>query len=110
MNIVPSSQNEFCERFEAQIGPSERVIYKFQFPNYPYSVDHYDTIEYNTAPAPIEAVAIHMPKDRLEDLFALLGSQQYRELKIREQAPAVKKAYENYRLLLKMCGGDADGY
>lgn len=109
MNIVPSSQEQFCERFEAKIEPSERVWYQNQFPQYPYSIDRHSPIDYMTL-EPIEVVAIHLPKNRLEDLFALLGNQKYQELKIREQVPAVKKAYENYRLLLKMCGGDADGY
>jgi hypothetical protein len=107
MNIVPSPQDRFCERFEAHIEPSKRVLYKYPFTTYPQSVDPY---QYQQTIETIEAVAIHLPKDRLEDLFALLGNQQYLELKIREQVPAVKTAYENYKLLLKMCGGDEGGY
>jgi hypothetical protein len=109
MSNNSSMQKQFCDLFDAQIEPSDRKFYKYQFPHHPYSIDHYDTIDY-TAPAPIEAVAIHLPKDRLEDVFSLLGDRQYQELKIREQIPAVKKAYENYRLLLKICGGYPDGY
>lgn len=107
--ISTSVLRNFCEQFDAHVEPSNQVFYRHQFPQHPLSIDHFDTVDYNP-PETIEAVSIHMPKDRLDDLLDLSNEQQYRAYMIRQQVPAVKKAYENYLLLLKMCGGEADGY
>ena len=58
----------------------------------------------------IEAVAIHIPVDRLDDFLGIVDEQRYKELAIRNSVPAVKLAYERYKMLLKMCGGDDAGY
>ena len=72
--------------------------------------DYEDTMpRYNVEE--VEAVAIHIPIYKLDDFLSVVDEQKYKELYIRNSVPAVKKAYEHYRMLLKMCGGDYDaGY
>jgi hypothetical protein len=65
-------------------------------------------VHYNTEI--VDAIAIHIPTHRIDDVLSMIDNQKYREMEIRDQVPAVKKAYEHYRMLLKMCGGDCAGY
>ena len=58
----------------------------------------------------VDAVAIHIPIHKLDDFVSAIDEQKYKEMEIRDNVPAVKKAYENYQLLLKMCGGDYARY
>jgi hypothetical protein len=103
---MPVSQplQNFCKYFEAYPEKSTRRFYRrtrimrsdYNDPNV-----HYETEE-------VDAVAIHIPIHKLDDFLGIVDEQRYRELEIRDQVPAVKKAYEQYKLLLKMCGGDFD--
>lgn len=57
----------------------------------------------------IGGVAIHIPDDRIREFIEFMSPRfKAREMEIRANVPAVQKAYENYRLLLSMCGGDFD--
>lgn len=55
----------------------------------------------------IGGVSISIPDDRVQD-FVEYMSRRYNsvEYKIRQRVPAVQKAYENYRMLLQLCGGE----
>jgi hypothetical protein len=97
----------FCETFDAVADRSDKRFYKrtlIDFKDYTDPNVHYHT-------EIIEAVAIHIPIHKLDDFLGVVDEQRYKELQIRDSVPAVKKAYEQYRLLLKMCGGEFDaGY
>jgi hypothetical protein len=58
----------------------------------------------------VDAIAIHIPIYKLDDFVSAIDEQKYKEMEIRDNVPAVKLAYERYRLMLKMCGGDYAGY
>lgn len=94
----------FCQAFEAEALKSDRRFYKREVVSWSEYNDpkvHFDT-------KIVEAVAIHIPEHRLNDFLQITDEQRYKEMHIRDNVPAVKKAYENYKLLLKMCGGDYD--
>ena len=105
-NPLPLSKSlqDFCKAFEAHPEKSNRKFYRhvmqdwvdFEDPNVHYNVEE------------VEAVAIHIPMHRLDEFLNVVDEQKYRELSIRDNVPAVKKAYEQYKMLLKMCGGDYD--
>lgn len=95
--------HKFCKAFDAAAHPSDKRFYR-----------RTRMIDVNQVSDPtvdveiLNAVAIHIPENRLEDFLCEIGEQRYREMEIRDRVPAVKKAYEQYKLLLKMCGGDFD--
>ena len=94
----------FCKAFEAYPEKSTRKFYRrtrLMYSDYNDPNIHYNVEE-------VDAVAIHIPIHKLDDFLGIADEQKYRELEIRDQIPAVKKAYEHYKLLLKMCGGDFD--
>ena len=93
-----------CHMFEAHVKQSERRFYKRETIDFQrlYDTDFYaHTHEVN-------AVAIHIPEHRIDDFLGFFDERKFREMEIRDNVPAVKKAYEQYQLLLKMCGGDVD--
>lgn len=97
----------FCEAFEAI---SEHSHKKFQRRTRLDWID-YNNPNVNYTIETVEAVAIHIPIYKLDEFLSAIPEQHYKEMEIRTQVPAVKKAYEQYRLLLKMCGGNYDaGY
>lgn len=104
---------QFCKYFDAIPEHSPR---KFQrISNHP--IDWYDSNSdfnihsYQRRVEEVDAVALHVPIHKLEDLLSAIPEVHYKEMEIRMAVPAVKKAYEHYKLLLKMCGGDYDaGY
>lgn len=115
---LPHSQllNQFCKKFDIHVEHSNR---KFQrVVNHPvdWYVDKYCDTDFNihsyqSRVENVDVIALHIPVNRLEELLTSIPEQYYKEMEIRTAVPAVKKAYENYRLLLKMCGGDHDaGY
>ena len=101
-----STLGKFCHVFDAYAETSNRKFFKqvrqdmidFEDPNVHYNVEE------------VAAVAIHIPTHRLEEFLNVVDEQKYKELAIRDQVPAVKLAYERYKMLLKMCGGDFAGY
>lgn len=97
----------FCEAFDAVTDHSDKKFYQRTMVN--WSAYNDPKVDYKTKS--IGAVAIHIPLHKLNDFVSVLDDQKYKELEIRANVPAVKKAYEHYQLLLKMCGGDYDaGY
>lgn len=97
---------KFCEAFEAYPASSDRKFYRRT--RVDWSDYNNPQVDYKTET--VDAVAIHVPIHRLDDLVSTINEQKYKEMEIRDNVPAVKKAYENYQLLLKMCGGDYAGY
>jgi len=99
--------NAFISAFDGVIEPSERKFYRQAKIREDWYNSDMDTMEsYRLQMEVVEAVAIHIPVYKLEDFLSTIDDQKYKELEIRLQVPAVKKAYEQYSLLLKMCGGD----
>lgn len=101
---------DFVKTFEGHVEPSQRRFRRIvsspinweQDTNTPYGTARYEEVE---------AVALHIPIYKLEEFLESIPEHHYREMEIRMQVPAVKLAYERYRMLLKMCGGDFDaGY
>ena len=96
----------FCEAFEAVPAPSDQKFYRRTMVNWS---DYNDPqVDYKTET--VDAVAIHIPIYKLDDFVSAIDEQKYKEMEIRDNVPAVKLAYERYRLMLKMCGGDYAGY
>jgi hypothetical protein len=108
-NPLPHSKSlqQFCEGFNAVPERSDKRFYRKQRLNF---IDYNNPdVEYKVET--VEGVAIHIPIYKLEDFLSVVDEQRYKELTIRNQVPAVKKAYEHYKMLLRMCGGDYDaGY
>jgi hypothetical protein len=95
---------DFCKAFDAHPERSDRKFYRRSRIDY---TDYNDpNVHYKTET--VEAVAIHIPIYKLDDFLSVVDEQRYKELDIRNNVPAVKLAYERYKLLLKMCGGDFD--
>lgn len=92
----------FCETFDAHPEKSDRRFYRRTRLDY---TDYSDpNVQYATET--VEAIAIHIPLYKLDDFLGVVDEQRYHEMAVRDNVPAVKKAYEHYKLLLKMCGGD----
>ena len=101
-----STLSKFCQAFEAYPAPSDRKFYRRTRVDWS---DYNDPkIDYVTET--VDAVALHIPIHRLDDLVSAIDEQKYKEMEIRDNVPAVKLAYERYQLMLKMCGGDYAGY
>jgi hypothetical protein len=101
-----SALAKFCKAFEAVPRPSDQKFYRRTMVNWS---DYNDPlVDYKTET--VDAVAIHIPIYKLDDFVSSIDEQKYKEMEIRNNVPAVKLAYENYQLLLKMCGGDYAGY
>lgn len=108
----------FCMRYDAIIESSNRKFANMK-----------KTIDFNAEPTdelpPLEyvpALAIHIPEHRFQALVEhekwlheaaksgasagayKLALDHERECKIREEVPAVKEAYEQYKLLLSLSG------
>ena len=102
----------FIKAFDGYVEPSQR---KFHRPSrvetewYNSDMDVFES--YQIRMETVDGVAIHIPIHKLEDFVGSIPEQHWKEMQIRMQVPAVKLAYERYRMLLKMCGGDFDaGY
>ena len=109
LNPLPYSSTlaKFCETFEAVPGHSDKKFYRRTMVNWSeYNVD--PLVDYKTET--VDAVAIHIPIHRLDEFVSAISERQYDEMTIRSKVPAVKKAYDQYQLLLKMCGGDLARY
>ena len=107
---IPYSETlrQFCQMYDAYPTTSDRRFYRRQVLSWSDYNDpnvHYHAEE-------VDGVAIHIPVHRLEDFISIaVNDRSLKELEIRTNVPAVKKAYEHYQMLLKMCGGDYDaGY
>ena len=107
---------QFCKHFEAVPEPSHKKFRRMvSHPVDWYSDNDCDTDfnihSYQHRVEEVDAVALHIPIHKLEEFLASIPEQHYIEMELRMQYPALKKAYEQYKLLLKMCGGYPDaGY
>lgn len=106
--------HRFCREFDAEAERSPKKFHRLKTMPLEFWTDSdnkYDeSVGYEQRYESLDAIAIHIPTHRIDDFLETLTEQKYRELSVREQVPAVKKAYEHYKLLLKMCGVDDAGY
>ena len=107
-----SEQKRFCDIFQATIETSHKQYRKIEpLPESWWQMEEYTIGHCVSYPEQkiktIQGIAIHLPEDRLSDLIRSADdSSMYKEMTIRDNVPAVKKAWEHYQMLLKMCGGD----
>ena len=115
---------EFCQKYEAVVGPSNRLHRRVRRLDYTAFKEHgpelWDRVPYHDE----KCVEIHMPADRFRALLehdewvskaglqdnnffnnnvsrvAQMVVEHERECRIRQENPAVKKAYEKYLMLL----------
>ena len=108
------SLNKFCQAFDAVPHSSQKRFRRMKkmaanwWVNPKHNGSEDFEISYDNEVVEIEAIAIHIPVDRLDDFLGVVDEQRYKEIEIRNNVPAVKLAYERYKMLLKMCGGDYD--
>ena len=109
-----SALEKFCQTFGAYTEPSNRKFFRMNKVPLDFWADSdnkYDEIAgYQSRAETVEGVAIHIPIYKLDDFLNVVDEQRYKELYIRDNVPAVKLAYEQYRILLKMCGDYDAGY
>ena len=103
---------KFCQAFDASVEESPKKFYK--------PITHHvqdfasranselPTFQFRTEV--VDAVALHIPAYRMNDFIDAINERQVQAIDIRHKYPAVKKAYDNYMLLLKMCGEDNARY
>ena len=104
---------QFCKHFEAIPEPSPKKFRRLTNHPIDWYVDNecetdFNIHSYQQRVEEVDAVALHIPIHKLEDFLSSIPEQHYIEMELRLQYPALKKAYEQYKLLLKMCGGDFD--
>lgn len=116
MNKIPIHLYELSKHFEAHLEKSTRRFRRYKRHDIEWYADPKSTVSddvngYQVRVEEIDGVAIHIPDHRVDDFLSCIDERRVREMEVRNAVPAVKKAYEQYRLLLKMCGGAEDaGY
>lgn len=115
MKKIPVSLYELSRYFEAHVDRSDRrfnVLRRRPVEWYKDPVDSTasDLDGSRIQVESVEAIAIHIPEHRVDDFLSCIDDSRMAEMEIRNSVPAVKKAYEQYRLLLKMCGYENDRY
>jgi len=99
----PYLKKDFEEQFGATVETGTRRFYRKQHHPVSWSVhniSHELTVEY------VPSLTIHISEEEFEHMLQYMPGRIIRERNIREDCPAVQKAWDNYQLLLKMCGGD----
>lgn len=109
MKKVPVSLYELSKYFEAHVERSPRKFNVMKRQSIDWYRDPIDSTAsdingHRLQVEEVEAVAIHIPDHRVDDFLDCIDDSRIKEMEIRNSVPAVKKAYEQYRLLLKMCG------
>ena len=104
---------QFLKHFEGVARPSDQKFRRITNHPIDWYVDNecdtdFNIHSYQQRVEVVDGVALHIPIHKLEEFLASIPEEKYREMEIRMAVPAVKKAYEQYRMLLKMCGGDYD--
>lgn len=112
------SLDDFCRRYDAKLLDSEHRRAR-RFPVSSWSMDHinYSPVHYQVEYE--QLVALHMPKESLDKLMSLelklehtyeclshyaqKEQEEMIELQVRQNNPAVKKAWETYCTLLALC-------
>ena len=98
--------NKICKLFDAVIEPSQKRFRRIK--NLDLS-KVYELDELNSPLARIEeveAIAIHIPKDKLEFFIEAFDDNTITEMEIRANVPAIEKAYKQYKMMIYMCSGD----
>jgi hypothetical protein len=97
----PNLKKDFEEQFGAKIEPGTRRFTRRQ----PVS---WSSFNYNTdlTIEEIPSLTIHISEEEFEHMTRYIPGRVVRERNMREDIPALQKAWDNYQLLLKMCGGD----
>jgi hypothetical protein len=110
-----TSVDDFCRRYNVQITESEhRRARREAVPNWSMDYTKHSPVEYRVEYE--QLVALHMPKESLDRLLALEPKLEYthdqlnrytrkeqadyQDAQVRENNPAVKKAWEKYQMLL----------
>jgi hypothetical protein len=110
--------DDFCRRYDAKITNSEhRRARREAVPNWSMDYTKYSPVEYRVEYE--QLVALHMPRESLDRLLALepkleythdqlnryarKDQDEYKDAQIRQNNPAVKRAWENYCTLLALC-------
>ena len=109
MKKIPASLHDLSKYFDAYIEQSPRrfnVIKRHPLEWYadPASSTASDLNGYRHQVESVDGIAIHLPEHRVDDFLSCIDDHRIKEMEIRNNVPAVKKAYEQYQLLLKMCG------
>lgn len=102
----PKLKKDFEEQFDAKIERGTRRFFRKMPLNYTnmYQVGVPFVAELNVEEIP--SLMIHISEEEFEHMTKYIPSKILRERKLREDIPAVQKAWDNYQLLLKMCGED----
>jgi hypothetical protein len=100
----PNLKKDFEGQFGAKIEPGSRSFYRkvpvSNWSTYNYSIDV--DLKVETVPS----LTIHMTEEEFEHMTRYIPNRVMLERRMREDIPALQKAWDNYQLLLKMCGGD----
>ena len=112
------SVDDFCRRYDAKLTDSEhRRARREAVPNWSMDYTKYSPVEYRVEYE--QLVALHMPKEsfnrllelepRLEythdqlNRYARKEQDEYKDAQVRQNNPAVKKAWDTYCTLLALC-------
>ena len=99
----PNLKKDFEEQFGAKIEPGTRRYFRKQ----PVSWSAYNApFETAMTVEDIPSLTIHISEEEFEHMTRYIPGRIVRERRLREDVPAIQKAWDNYQLLLKMCGGD----
>lgn len=123
MSTIDKKIQDFCRKYNARIKPSSQRFARSQ--PLTYSYDSLDD-DFKVVTEYVPGVEINMPEDlfrtlvhmedklkewtfderlrgsRFVDYVNHIYEKEYREVSIREKYPAVKRAYEQYQILLAM--------
>jgi len=99
----PNLKKDFEEQFGAKVEPGTRRFY-IKRPLTNWSSFNYDT-DFKVEDVP--SMTIHISEEEFERMTQYMPGRITRERNLREDIPALRKAWDNYQLLLKMCG---EGY
>lgn len=109
---VSASLSDLARYFDAYIEKSDRRFHKVHRVDQEWFVDPKSTatdqLSYQMRMEYVQGIAIHIPEHRVDDFLSALDERRFKEIELRDQYPAVKKAYEQYKMMLLMCGFDAD--
>jgi len=115
MNIDRDKINEFSQKYDAVVEPSHRVFRRASYGSTSVAIpaNVFDNVSYGD----VACVNINLPEDRFRALVEHddwlkrrwegfgqrnIVEQHNLECRARQENPAVKKAYENYQMLLRM--------
>lgn len=86
-----------CSLFDAIVEPSQKRFRRIRHCDFS-NIGEPEMIE------DIEAIAIHIPKDKVEMFLDVFDDQRIKEFEIRSSIPAIEKAYNHYKMMIHMCG------